>query len=69
MRRMDRYLEEENEPKLSRSNKNQELYENIGKNTRYANFTDVTNTNTYDLGNINSNEKTRENYQKMREYI
>ncbi|MBQ8132234.1 MAG: hypothetical protein IJ193_07065, partial [Bacilli bacterium] len=68
MRRMDRYLEEENEPKLSRSNKNQELYENIGKNTRYANFTDVTNTNTYDLGNINSNEKTRENYQKMREY-
>ena len=68
MRRMDRYSEEENEPKLSRANKNQDLYDNIGKNTRYANLTDVTNTYTYDLGNINQGEKTRENYQKMREY-
>ena len=68
MRRMDRYSEEENEPKLSRANKNQELYDNIGKNTRYANLTDVTNTYTYDLGNMNQGEKTRENYQRMREY-
>ena len=68
MRRMDRYTEEDQESKLSRTNKNQELYENIGKNTRYANLTDVTNTYTYDLGNMNQHEKTRENYQRMREY-
>ncbi len=68
MRRMDRYSGDEQEPKLSRANKNQELYDNIGKNTRYANLTDVTNTYTYDLGNMNQGEKTRENYQRMREY-
>lgn len=68
MRRMDRYSEEDQKQKLSRANKNQELYDNIGKNTRYANLTDVTNTYTYDLGNMNQGEKTRENYQRMREY-
>ena len=36
MRRMDRYNEEENANKLSRSDKNKELYQNIGRNTKAA---------------------------------
>ena len=67
MRRMDRY-KEENPIQFSRSEKNQELYQNIGKNTRYANFVDVTNTNAYDISSVDRNNKTRENYQKMLEY-
>lgn len=68
MRRMDRYNEEENTNKLSRSDKNKELYQNIGNNTRYTNFTDVANANAFEISNIDSTKKTRENYQKMREY-
>lgn len=66
--RMERYKDLENEPQLSRSNKNKELYQNIGRNTRYANFTDITNSNTLDLSNVEQNSKTRENYHKMKEY-
>lgn len=70
MRRMDRYEGEEevNNDKISRSNKNQELYKNVGSNARYTNFTDVTNTNAYDISNIDRNNRTRENYKKVREY-
>lgn len=67
MRRMDRYNENQ-EQRASRSNKNQELYQNIGSNTRYTNFTDVTNANAIDLSRTNRNHNTREGYQQMREY-
>ena len=39
MRRMDRYNDEDTTTKLSRSNKNKDLYQNVGTNTRYANIT------------------------------
>lgn len=70
MRRMDRYAGEEVDTtdKVSRSNKNQDLYRNIGRNARYANYSDVANANAYDISNIDKNNKTRENYQKMKEY-
>ena len=68
MRRMDRYTEEDTKERLTRSSKNQQLYENIGKNTRYTNLTDVTNMNVYDLSNIDNSNRTRENYQRMKEY-
>ena len=48
--RMERYEKEEQGQTARRSNKNQELYENIGRNTKYTNFTDVTNANAFDLG-------------------
>ena len=67
MRRMDRYKETEKQDILSRSNKNQELYQNIGSNTRYTNFTDVTNANAIDLSTT-KNSNTREGYQQMRGY-
>ena len=68
MRRMDRYNEEENTNKLSRSDKNKDLYQNIGNNTRYTNFTDVANANAFEISSVDRNTRTRENYQKMREY-
>lgn len=68
MRRMDRYEEEENPKKESRSLKNQELYENIGSNTKYANIADIKNINVQDLSNLNPEENTRENYQRLKDY-
>ncbi len=68
MRRMDRYKDEDTAEKLSRSNKNKDLYQNVGTNTRYANITDVTNANAIDITNTTSEYKTREDYQKMKKY-
>lgn len=67
MRRMDRYNENSSR-QATRSNKNQELYDNIGNNTRYTNFTDVTNANAFNLDEAKSNYTTREGYHKMKEY-
>lgn len=66
--RMDRYRNENDEVQYSRSNKNQELYQNIGSNTKYTNFTDVTNANAFDLGNAKKNYRTREGYHQIKEY-
>ncbi len=68
MKRMDRYKEEISSYQTSRSNKNQELYQNIGSNVRYASFSDVENANAYELGNAKENYRTREGYQKYRDY-
>ena len=68
MRRMDRYNENSTSRQATRSNKNQELYENIGSNTRYTNFTDVTNANAFNLDEATKNSQTREGYHKMKEY-
>lgn len=65
---MDRYDDGSNQIRASRSDKNQELYQNIGKNARYTNFTDVTNANAIDLSRTNKNYRTREGYQQMKEY-
>ena len=66
--RMERYEKEEQGQTARRSNKNQELYENIGRNTKYTNFTDVTNANAFDLGTAQKNYRTREGYHQMKEY-
>ena len=66
--RMDRYYDEENNSRYTRSNKNQELYKNIGSNTKYTNFTDVTNANVFDIGEAKQNYRTRQGYQRMKEY-
>ncbi len=66
--RMERYEKEEQGQTARRSNKNQELYENIGRNTKYTNFTDVTNANAFDLGTAQKNYRTREGYHQIKEY-
>ena len=68
MRRMDRYEEEENPKKESRSLKNQELYESIGSNTKYTNLSDIKYINVQDLSNLNTEDNTRENYQRLKDY-
>ena len=65
---MDRYSDEDTTEKLSRSNRNKDLYQNVGTNTRYTNITDVTNSNAIDITNTNKEYKTREDYQKMKKY-
>ena len=65
--RMDRYRQEDELETERRSRKNQELYENIGKNTKYTNFTDVTNANAFDIGDAKKKYQTREGYHKMKE--
>lgn len=65
--RMDRY-KEDNTKIYSRSDRNQELYQNIGNNTRYANLTDVTNSNAIDLDNASKMTNTREGYHQMKEF-
>lgn len=67
MRRMDRYIDETIEPKLTRSDQNKELYDSIGTNTRYASFSDVTNSNAIDMSS-KKNSNTREGYHQMKEY-
>ena len=67
MRRMDRYKDSSQEMRASRSDINKELYETIGTNTRYTNFSDVTNANAIDLSST-KNYKTREGYHQMKEY-
>ena len=66
--RMERYEKQENNQTSRRSSKNQELYENIGRNTKYTNFTDVTNANAIDLGTAQKNYRTREGYHQIKEY-
>ena len=65
--RMDRY-KDENPKTYSRSSKNQELYQNIGNNTRYTSITDVTNANAIDLDNAKSRANTREGYHQIKEF-
>ena len=67
--RMDRYRELDNETeRTSRSRRNQELYQNIGTNAKYTNFTDVTNSNTTLIDRNRRDYSTREDYQKRKEY-
>lgn len=67
--RMDRYKDISlNEEQQSRSNKNQELYQNIGTNAKYTNFTDVSKSNAYMYNPSKKNNYTRESYQHIKEY-
>ena len=67
MSRMDRYKSETSP--LSRTSKNQELYQNVSNNTIYANITDVTNANAFEIKNNNiTSRTTRESYQQMKKY-
>ena len=66
--RMDRYKNTNLNNEQSRSNKNQELYQNIGTNAKYTNFTDVSKSNAYVLNPSPKSNYTRESYQQIKEY-
>jgi len=63
---MDRY-KDETEPQ-SRTDLNQELYQNVSNNVVYTNITDVTNANAFEIQNKPSTRTTREAYQQMQKY-
>ena len=69
MRRMDRYGEESTN-RVSRTDKNKDIYENYTMNPVYTNLSDVTNSNAYEINPNTSidSHTTREAYQKLREY-
>lgn len=64
MRRMDRYKNDTTT--VTRRDRNEELYKELNSDIKYANVTDVTNTNAYEI--TNNNKKTREDYHKLKEY-
>ena len=49
MRRMDRY--QKNTTTVTRRDRNEELYKELNSDIKYANVTDVTNTNAYEITN------------------
>ncbi len=65
--RMNRY-EEEPTKKMSRSARNRELYERLSDNNTYTTYTDVNNANAIVLDAASKNYRTREGYQKIKEY-
>lgn len=68
--RMDRYKvsDEKYGSTYSRSNKNKELYQNLGNNTKYTNFTDVSRIDAVTLDDAKKNYRTREGYKTIKEY-
>ena len=64
MRRMDRY--NNNTTSATRRDRNEELYRELNSDIKYANVTDVTNTNAYEI--TNKKNRTREDYHKLKEY-
>jgi hypothetical protein len=65
--RMKRY-EEDSTKKISRSARNQDLYEKLNDNNTYTTYTNVTNANAIVLDAASKNYRTREGYQKIKEY-
>lgn len=68
--RMDRYnqLDHSTLENSRRSSRNQELYRNLGTNTKYTNFTDVANSNAIEINHSRQDYHTREGYQQRKEY-
>lgn len=67
--RMERYHQEETSSDVkSRSDKNQQLYQDLGRNTKYTNFTDVSSANTIDLDAATKSYRTREGYHQIKDY-
>lgn len=64
--RMNRY-DKEPTKRMSRSTRNKELYERLSDNT-YTTYTDVKDANAIDLNAASKNYRTREGYQKLKEY-
>ncbi len=66
---MDRYHETEADyhtPSRSRTSRNEELYQDLGKTMKYTSFT--TEIPAVELQAVQKNYKTREGYQQMKEY-
>ena len=66
--RMKRYETETPKQNMKRSVRNQELYERLNDVSTFTSLTDVKETNTVVLDATEKSYKTREGYQKLKEY-
>lgn len=66
--RMTRYNSNDSTDTMSRSNRNKNLYDSLGSNTTYTTYTDVKDANAVVLDAASKNYRTREGYQKIKEY-
>jgi hypothetical protein len=65
---MRRYDEVSDTPKMSRSELNQDLYNSLNGTNSFATYTDVNKANQYVLDATSKSYRTREGYQKLKEY-
>ncbi len=66
---MQRYEEGSiNKGTKTRTSRNQELYQDLGKTEKYTTFTDVSKIEAIDLEEAKKNYHTREGYHQVREY-
>lgn len=65
---MKRYENTDNTHKPSRRELNQDLYNSLNDTNSFTSYTDVNNSNQYVLDATNKSYRTREGYQKLKEY-
>jgi hypothetical protein len=65
---MQRYDEVSDTPKVSRRQLNQDLYNSLNDNGSVTTYTDINKANQYVIDAASKNYRTREGYQKLKEY-
>ena len=65
---MRRYDEVDNTPKLSRRELNQDLYNSLNDTNSFTTYADINKSNQYVLDATSKSYRTREGYQKLKEY-
>ena len=68
MGRMERYDNSSNTRARSRLEKNQELYNDLGKLEKYTTLTDVSKIEAVELNSAKKNYRTREGYHQIKDY-
>lgn len=65
---MQKYDEVSDTPKVSRRQLNQDLYNSLNDNGSVTTYTDINKANQYVIDAASKNYRTREGYQKLKEY-
>ena len=68
MGRMERYDDSSREKVRSRTEKNQSLYNDLGKLEKYTTLTDVSKIEAVELNSAKKNYRTREGYHQIKDY-
>ena len=68
MGRMERYDNSKMPKTRSRTEKNQELYNDLGRLEKYTTITDVSKLDVVELNSAKKNYRTREGYHQIKDY-
>lgn len=68
MSRMERYDSANKKRVLSRTEKNQDLYNDLGRLEKYTTLTDVSKIDAVELASAKKNYRTREGYHSLKDY-